>query len=362
MKRKVSDLMDHIPAGDVALDSNTPLSSQRIKELTMMKIQDKTPKRRLGFKLLLIAAVIAAMTMSVFATEALMTYDSWFEDFFSGKEVVADISENQLALLDQSLTDINQSVTSGGYTVTLEQAITDGYVAMLTFRVDAPEGEALDGKRYRFQNIPLELFGDDVDDGDTTLRSGGWYTLEDTDPTDNSVRLLLKININHPEGQNSTLTDNQEKTVTLNTLLVEVGPDVPYTTAAEGEWTFHFTLPDTNLVTQEVEMLSSSVRCTGRRYQGQHVFSVGVEVISFRLRAMTATLVYEEPLTGYWEGITLDPIYVYLKDGSCVEAVFSMSGNKDGRAECVYQFEVPISFRDVDYIEFGGGDRAYMPQ
>lgn len=327
----------------------------------MNKIKEKAPKRRIGFKILLAAAIIAAMTMTVFAAENIMTYDNWFTDFFSGKEVIADISENQLELLDDSITRIDQSVTSNGYTVTLETAITDGYVAYFTFRVDAPEGVALDGERYRFEKIPLELFGEDIDDGEITLRSGGWDMLEDSDPTDNSIMLLLEIYINRPEGKDSSLTDNQEKTITISNLMEDVGPEVPYATAAEGEWTFTFTLPDTELVTQEVEMLSSPVRCTGRRYSGQHWFDVGVQVTSFRLRAMTATLVYEEPLTGFWEGITLDPIYVYLKDGSCVRAVFSMGGYANGQAECIYQFEVPISFADVDYIEFAGGDRAYMP-
>ena len=312
-------------------------------------------------RLLLAAAITVLLTMSVFAAENILTYDNWFRDFFSGKEVVADISENQLALLDSSITRINQSVTSNGYAVTLESAITDGYVAYFTFRVDAPEDVVLDKYRYDFREVPLDIFGEDIDDGDITIQSGGWRTLEDDDPTDNTVRLLLEISVSDPANMDSVLTDKAEKTITLNTFLEDAGPESPAEIQAEGEWVFTFTLPDTAPVTQEVEMLSSPVRCTARRQSGQHNFDIAVQITSFRLRALTATLVYEEPLTGFWEGIILDPIYVVLKDGSRVLARFSSGSYQNGVCVSNMEFDVPISFADVDYIEFPGGDKACMP-
>jgi len=360
MKRNISDLMDHIAPETVDL-GDTPLDPQRIREITMKKINTTKPIRRWGMRLLTAAVITVLLTMSVFAAENIMTYDDWFRDFFSNKEVVADISENQLILLENSLTPINQSVTSNGYTVTLESAITDGFVAYFTFRVDAPEDVVLDKPRYDFREVPLDIFGEDIDDGDITIRSGGWRTLEDDDPTDNTVRLLLEISISDPEKMNSALTDKTEKTITLNTFLRDAGPESPAEIQAEGEWTFTFTLPDTDPVTREVEMLSSPVRCTARRQSGQHNFNIAVQVTSFRLRALTATLVCEEPLTGFWEGIMLDPIYVVLKDGSRVLARFSSGSYQEGECVSNMEFDVPISFADVDYIEFPGGDKAYMP-
>lgn len=360
MKRNISDLMDHIAPETVDL-GDTPLDPQRIREITMKKINTTKPIRRWGMRLLTAAVITVLLTMSVFAAENIMTYDDWFRDFFSHKEVVADISENQLELLENSLTPINQSVTSNGYTVTLESAITDGFVAYFTFRVDAPEDVVLDKPRYNFREVPLEIFGEDIDDGDITILSGGWRTLEDEDTADNTVRLLLEISVSDPEKMDSALTDKTEKTITLNTFLRDAGPESPAEIQAEGEWTFTFTLPDTDLVTQEVEMLSSPVRCTARRQSGQHNFDIAVQVTSFRLRALTATLVCEEPLTGFWEGIILDPIYVVLKDGSRVLARFSTGSYQDGECVSNMEFDVPISFADVDYIEFPGGDKAYMP-
>lgn len=361
MKRKISDLMDHIAPEDVTLSGGTPLDPQRIREMTMKKIETKRPVRRWGMRLLTAAALMALLTMSVFAAENILTYDNWLTDFFSGKEVVADISENQLALLESSITPIDQSVTCDGYTVTLETAITDGYVAYFTFRVDAPEEEILDKARYLFREVPLDIFGEDIDDGEITVRGGGWRTLEDDDTTDNTVRLLLDISINDPTNMDAALTDKTEKTITLNTFLADAGPESPYETQAEGQWSFTFTLPDTDLVTQEVEMLSEPVRCTARRLKGQHNFDMAVQITSFRLRPLTATLVYEEPLTGFWDGIILDPIYIWLKDGSRVKAWYAGGSYQDGVCVSNLEFEVPIAFADVDYIEFAGGDRAYMP-
>ena len=128
MKRNISDLMEHIAPEEILLSGDIPLDPQRIREMTMENINRKKPIRRWGMRLLTAAVITVLLTMSVFAAETIMTYDNWFRDYFSGKEVVADISENQLSLLESSLTPINQSVTDGGYTVTLETAITDGYV------------------------------------------------------------------------------------------------------------------------------------------------------------------------------------------------------------------------------------------
>lgn len=357
MKRKISDLLDEMQVNDVELRQTMPLSSQRIKELTMDKVKKAPAKRRIGFKLLLAAAVIAVMTMTVFAAERIMTYDNWFEDFFSGKEVVADISENQLALLDQTMARVDKSVTSGGYTVTLETALTDGYVAYLTLRVEAPEERALDAVYYKFGEVPMDWL-ETASDGIVSVIGAGWQLLEDGEPEDNSVRLLLKLDA---DEKLPFLTDGAEKTLVLRTFWEDRGPEADSERIAEGDWTFSFTFGDLAQVTQEVEMLSQPVRCTGRRQLGQSFTDVTVKMTSFKLRALTATCVYEEPLTGYWEGILLDPIYVVLKDGTCVRARYSAGVTLEDGFKCTLEFDVPISFADVDHVEFGGGDRAYMP-
>lgn len=362
MKRNISDLMEHIAPEEAILSGDCPLDARRIREITMDKIETKRkPIRKWGARLLLAAAITTMLAMSVFAVEDILTYDNWFRDFFSGKEVVADISENQLALLDNSITQINQSVTSNGYTVTLETAITDGYVAYFTFRVDAPEGVVLDSRRYDFVEFPLDMFGEDLDDGNRTARSASWRMLEDNDPTDNSVSLLLELSINDPESVSASLINQEEKTIILNTFEMLVEPEGLFETQAKGEWRFDFRLPDTDLVSQEIEMLTLPVRCTAQRWLGQQKFDIAVQITSFRLRGLTATLIVQEPLTGFWEGVDLDDIYIILKDGSQVRGRLTHGLLQGDVWVQNLKFDVPISFADVDYIQFPGGDKAYMP-
>ena len=365
MKRNISDLLDGCEVEALELGESAPLSSARIKELTMSKITKKQKKSgRIAFRVLVAAAILAALSMSVLAAEEILTSDNWFRDYFSGKEVVAQISENQIALLDAGMTEVNQSVTSNGYTVTMQSAITDGYVVYLVFRVDAPEGTVLDGVYYNFEEIPMDLFGESIDDGVVSVASGGWRCLEDDDPADNSIMLLLEMSFSDTSCYSESFADGKDRTISLRTLHESRKNDageVERAVLAEGEWDFTFRFSDSSAMTAEAEMLSEPVRTSGRRMLRNHYFAVNMKVTSFKLRALTATMVVERPLTGFWEGVLLDPIYIVMKNGSRVQIHLSSGGTVEGGFSFVFDFDQPISFRDVDYVEFSGGDKVYMP-
>lgn len=361
MKRNISELMDLMPAEDIEMPLEAPLSSRRIKELTMKKLKEKAPSRRIGFKLLLAAAIMAMLTVSVFAAEHVLTYDNWLEEYFSGKEVVADISEDQLALLDQSVKLIEQSVTKNGYTATLESVVTDGYVAYLTFRLEGTPGTVLEEAYYYFQGWPMELLGEGLEDGMINSAGAGWRNLDDQNPGDNSVRLLLEISTGNPQGWTESMTDGEEKTITLGPLVRDLGPEYEEDVLVDEPWQFSFTFGDTNMLTTEVEMLTSPVYTTARRCLGQHQFGVTLKVTSFRLRALTASCTMEVPLTGFWEGVLLDEIVIVMKDGSRIPARFRSGTYGEGEMEFFFEFGAPIAFSQVDYVEFAGGDRARMP-
>ena len=78
MKKRISDLMDCIHDADYELNQETPLSSQRIKELTMNKITNKRKSRHIGFRVLVAAAVIAALTITAAATSEILGAGEWF--------------------------------------------------------------------------------------------------------------------------------------------------------------------------------------------------------------------------------------------------------------------------------------------
>ena len=67
MKRIISDLLNAYSDPDVTLETQTPLSSERIKELTMSKIKERTAprKRRITFRVMMAAAIIVALAVSV---------------------------------------------------------------------------------------------------------------------------------------------------------------------------------------------------------------------------------------------------------------------------------------------------------
>ena len=77
---------------------------------------------------------------------------------------------------------------------------------------------------------------------------------------------------------------------------------------------------------------------------------------------MSATLTYQEPLLGYWEGIMLGKTYLILTDGTKVEAHFSMMGNHGDYAQESLLLPYPIAIEDVEYVEFPGGKNVYLTE
>ena len=67
MNKNISDLLDAYGDPNIDLERGTPLSSERIKELTMSKIkEEKNPRKRVTFWVLM-AAIIVTLAVSVFA-------------------------------------------------------------------------------------------------------------------------------------------------------------------------------------------------------------------------------------------------------------------------------------------------------
>ena len=100
------------------------------------------PKKMLG-RFFLVAALISLTAIAALAATEPSATRAWFFSFFGDStQVEAEwiLTENQSAILDAGLVEINQSVTCNGYTITLESGLCDGYKALIKCRVDAPEG------------------------------------------------------------------------------------------------------------------------------------------------------------------------------------------------------------------------------
>lgn len=181
----------------------------------MSKITRKEKKRsRIVFRILVAAALITTLTMTVFASEEWFDSGSWFREILNlqlekdqeiaGKSGVTvsegQVSEGTLYIVNQLSQGFQpQTQTDQGTTVTLQAAYGGDYMLHLLFHVEAPQGTVLpDGILYEFYD------GNDPTDWDNLVPGEGvpykyisrqteLEALPDEDPTDNSKDFHVRI-------------------------------------------------------------------------------------------------------------------------------------------------------------------------
>lgn len=264
MKRRISDMLEGIREDTVELNTQTPLSSNRIKELTMSKInsEKKTHNtKRIAFRILVAAAAISLLTVTAFAAENVFGAGDWFRDIL-GNRLEEDRKTVQQEGLDITLPEtvsqeqidvVNElgqvfeetSIESEGTTMTLTAAYADANVIHLYFQAEAPEGTVLpDGILYQFydynaedwnilelpQGAPYELSGYNVD----------VEALPDADPTDN--RKDFHVTIYTQSGMEMQFNDGVSKLYHITGIYEQVvdmnGDEDGYVRLAPGSFTF----------------------------------------------------------------------------------------------------------------------------
>lgn len=264
MKRRISDLLEGIREDTVELNTQTPLSSNRIKELTMSKInsEKKTHNtKRIAFRILVAAAAISLLTVTAFAAENVFGAGDWFRDIL-GNRLEEDRKTVQQEGLDITLPEtvsqeqidvVNElgqvfeetSIESEGTTMTLTAAYADANVIHLYFQAEAPEGTVLpDGILYQFydynaedwnilelpQGAPYELSGYNVD----------VEALPDADPTDNQKD--FHVTIYTQSGMEMQFNDGVSKLYHITGIYEQVvdmnGDEDGYVRLAPGSFTF----------------------------------------------------------------------------------------------------------------------------
>lgn len=264
MKRRISDLLEGIREDTVELNTQTPLSSNRIKELTMSKInsEKKTHNtKRIAFRILVAAAAISLLTVTAFAAENVFGAGDWFRDIL-GNRLEEDRKTVQQEGLDITLPDtvsqeqidvVNElgqvfeetTIESEGTTMTLTAAYADANVIHLYFQAEAPEGTVLpDGILYQFydynaedwnilelpQGAPYELSGYNVE----------VEALPDVDSTDN--RKDFHVTIYTQSGMEMQFNDGVSKLYHITGIYEQVvdmnGDEDGYVRLAPGSFTF----------------------------------------------------------------------------------------------------------------------------
>ena len=328
--------------------------SEKLVEEAETKMLSR-PRKRPGL-VFLIAALISTSAIVAFAATTTTSTRGWFFSFFghdTKQEAQLELTENQSAILDAGLVEINQSVTHEGYTITLESGLCDGYRALIKCRIDAPESVSLNGLNYALDCIG---FLDGVS-GEYITASYTGYSLEDEDPNDNSITKLLEIIIQPSTGSILSLANGSEWGISFSGIseLTKSGEDYAWNTLCEGTWAFKVMFDDNLLVTDSTELLSEPVKCLWNLYVRNWKIPFRAKVISFELRSLTATIRYERPFITFYQGVYFDqPIYLVLHDGTKVRAQVNMTTRTDAYDETMCHFDRPVSVEDVAYIEFPG--------
>lgn len=298
-------------------------------------IEQAIPKprhsRRTIGRILLLAALIAALTISVFASEEIT---NWFKTYFSR---YTNLSQNQIAFIEDNTTDISQSQTCNGYTVEVDSAFSDGSQSIVKLRLIAPETVRLSASNYFPGND-----GGLVPAGEEKLSewSSGWGCYVD-DATPNVAQITCTIHENIGKRTHWTMRIED----IYGTYQENIGTsDYRQWTELLVEGLWEFQIEFSNEGFREIELIKEPI--SGQVNVGLNKDSYhDVIITSFILRPMTAEITYEHAVPFHGAG-DFDPIYVVMKDGSEI-MLLPRSGSP---TSCKYHFAAPIILSDADYI------------
>lgn len=323
-----------------------------VEDQYVQEAHEGVPAKRISTRrAAMIAAVIAILLLLVGCATVYIIhtqeYGHWFTDFFSGnEEITADLTDNQQSILERGLVDIQQSVTDNGYTVTLESGISDGRRAFLKLRLDAPEGVILNQGDYSL-SLETDMQMPDGEDGNYSA-SYQSETILDDDPNDSAVVFLEEFLFQPPSAVDFSLSDGSVWNIHVGQITVyRETPQESCTVVCDGNWDFSLRFSDDAIVTDTAQLLEKPVRGSATRSLGERKFDTKVTVTSFELRTLSASVTVRKPLTGFWEGVMLEPIALVMRDGTKIPAKYRMAVFRDEEMEFVYLFDRPVSIEDV---------------
>lgn len=392
MKRRISDLLDHYCDDTVEFSGDAPLSSERIKEITMSRITKKEKRgKRIVFRALVAAAVIASLTLTAFAAEEIFGAGDIFRSIFQ-----KDLSEEQVQVVNE-LGQVfqEQTQTSQGTTVTLVAAYGDAYSLHLYLKAEAPEGVTLpDGILYTFHDANAidysaadhwqELAPGEDAPYDAIPRFVTIEPLADADPTDNKKN--FHVTIMGQSGSEVRFNDGYAKYFNMTGIYQQV-PDVDgdedgYVLLAPGEFSFNVGLMhEVQTVELEVDGLTYGGHKTRTWTHDSACNDLCADKLTGETDPETGLPIHAEswdyqvtvkrlalsPLSADWEcsytcsdewmsfGVAFQ---VVLKDGSTVEIASygPGGGHGDGKSFGTTYFAEPIDLDQVDYILIGDPD------
>ena len=329
MKRYISDLLDGCCDSAIELNTNTPLSSQRIKELTMKKVKNTHKVRRFGTRLLIAAALVSMLAVTAFAAGG---GAEWFRNFFAGNG--EELTPEEIDFIESNAKDETQGKTEGCYHVALDSFLSDGGMTHVKIAVQAVDGAEIADAYYTFRRMDV------VNAEGENISAGITWAEENVEAENNTAFYLLSFDsLSIQSGADG------KQTVTLKLQDLCMDGEI----VAEGDWKFDFELPDVSL-----ELVSEPM--TGFVLWDEDGNEMDVTVVSVVFRPLGVTVKYEQP--AYGGQIIPGTAKSVMKDGTVKELLPGAWGRDSDEADALHWVEYYgglIVPEEVDYIELPGG-------
>lgn len=331
---------------------------EKIREKILNLSQKKPSPFPIG-KVLFVAALISILAVSVSATEF---FQSWLRQYIlHGSEI--PLRQNEVQYLDTYEQVIDQSQTRDGYTVTLESAVTDGFLAYVSILVTAPEGtdfSHLDQSTFTARLTPQDASYTCI--SDSYENNGGFSCPPDKDDNPRTFHWVLEMEAIDNKGDYLFLPGTQWNLHIENLELVylETSEENPngkfiWETAAEGIWDFTFTLDLCDLRSMELVQGAPVSVCyePDDSWPGNTPSQIETAAVTaFTLRSYSAVIATEDTVSPFI------PCTVVMKDGTRTELVPYANFYKQLR----YKTDHPIVLDDVDYVLVGEDTTLYAQE
>lgn len=317
---------------------------ENIREKILKSSRRKPVRLPIG-KVLIAAVLISILAVSVSATGF---FQSWLRQYLT-RDSATPLRQNEAAYLDFYEQIINQSQTRDGYTITLESAVTDGFLTYVSILVTAPEGtnfDILGDPQWGTRLVPEDAFYTCI--SDSYEQSGGFSVPPEEDDDPRTFHWVLRMDAVDNKEDFLFLPGTQWNLHFENIELVylDTSGEFVWEPVAEGAWDFTFTLDKCDL--RSIELIPETpipVQYeSGLRLPSSE--SPALEennIVSFTLRAYSAVLATQD------DPSDTPPCTVVMKDGSRTELVPYAKFYLQIR----YTTERPIVLDDVDHILVG---------
>lgn len=321
--------------------------------------------------LVALVALIAAMTVTVFASEVI---SGWFRQYFE-KINSEPLTSEQIEYIEEKEQIVFDTQTHDDFELKLKSVLADGNTLYITLGITSPEALPFD-EYTMFTASEFDLYNQKSHRPNSTSTQ----VIDDLDGLDTTVDLLIKADgenwnsddnwILYVEKLEAMVYDAAYEQELLDTKYAgqknimftdeEAAKIYSFVTLAEGPWEFAVDMSKAD--GEELEMLTDSIRtkgCSGYKADGTIVYE-DVLITSVVLRPLSAT--FYSAQTDSRAALDITPtadyqIFVVMKNGERIELLPEWAAV----GEAHFTAGSPIILSEVDHILLPDGTVIKAP-